>query len=152
MISSIWASNYPTRFTNLNILQRKALRIILGFSRTCRWHSSDLFSKTGVLTIAQINLCQTNEFMYKYTNNMLPQGFPNQFQQISSINPYNIHSAANYRPDFCCTNVRQFCIRYSGPSTWNDTPNSIRSITTLHGFIKNFRKFLQGFNLTPEAH
>ena len=30
---------------------------------------------------------QTNEFVYKYTNNMLPQLFITQFQQISSINP-----------------------------------------------------------------
>ena len=36
---------------------------------------------------------QTNEFVYKYTNNMLPQVFINQFQQISSISPYNIRSA-----------------------------------------------------------
>ena len=46
---------------------------------------------------------QTNEFVYKYTNNiinMLPQVFINQFQQISSINPCNIRSATKYRPDF----------------------------------------------------
>ena len=43
---------------------------------------------------------QTNEFVYKYTNNMLPQVFINQFQQIYSINPYNIRSATNYRPVF----------------------------------------------------
>jgi len=41
---------------------------------------------------------QTNEFVCKYTNNMLPQVFINQFQQISSINPYNIRSAI--RPVF----------------------------------------------------
>jgi len=54
--------------------------------------------------------------------------FINQLQQISSINPCNIHCENNYRPVFGRTNVRQFCIRYSGPSTWNVTPDSIRSI------------------------
>jgi len=45
---------------------------------------------------------QTNEFVYKFTNNrpMLPQVFISQFQQISSINPYNIRTAAKSRPDF----------------------------------------------------
>jgi len=49
--------------------------------------------------------------MYKYTNCVLPKLFINQFQKISSINPYNIRTATNYRPVFCRTNVRQFCIR-----------------------------------------
>jgi len=75
----IWPSNYPSRLINLNILQRKALHAILGFSWTYQWHSSDLFSTTG-LTMTQTNFCQTNEFMY--TNNVLPQVFINQFQQI----------------------------------------------------------------------
>jgi len=43
---------------------------------------------------------QTNEFVYKYTNNMLPQVLINQFQQISSISPYNIRSATKSRPVF----------------------------------------------------
>ena len=43
---------------------------------------------------------QTNEFVYKYTNNMLPHFFINQFKQISSINSYNIRSATKYRPVF----------------------------------------------------
>ena len=43
---------------------------------------------------------QTNEFVYTYTNNMLLQVLINKFQQISSINPYNIHSATKYRPVF----------------------------------------------------
>jgi len=43
---------------------------------------------------------QTDEFVYKFT--MLSQVFINQFQQISSINPYrpNIRSAAKPRPVF----------------------------------------------------
>jgi len=43
---------------------------------------------------------QTNEFVYKFTNNVLPQVFISQFQQISSINPYNNRSAAKSKPDF----------------------------------------------------
>jgi len=46
---------------------------------------------------------KTNEFVYKYTNNiinMLPQVFINQFQQIYCINPYNIRSATKYIPVF----------------------------------------------------
>ena len=54
---------------------------------------------------------------HKYTDNMFPQVFINQFQQISSINPYNIRSAIMSRPVFCRINVKKFCIRYSGVGT-----------------------------------
>ena len=87
--AGLYTSNYPSRLANLNILQRNALRtchlsilqrnslrtILVGlFSRTYRLAQQDL---VHVVTIAQINLCQTNEFVYKYTNNMLPHVFIN---------------------------------------------------------------------------
>src|SRR6218665_1792113 len=108
-------------------------------NRRCDWRRRVVFAEMKVAEMCAPNSTDTQVVI-------------TQFQQTSSINPYNIRFATNYRSVFCHTNVRQFCIRYSGPSTWNDTPDSMRSITTLHGFIKNFRKFLQGFNLTPEAH
>jgi len=53
---------------------------------------------------------QTDEFVYKFT--MLPQVFINQFQQISSINPYNIRSAAKSRPVFFVVLMfKKFCVR-----------------------------------------
>src|SRR6218665_2774026 len=40
---------------------------------------------------------------------------------------------------FCRINVKQVFVRYLGPTTWNDTPGSIRSIMTLQNFKRNYR-------------
>ena len=101
---------------------------------------------------------QTNEFVYKYTNNTLPQVFINQYQQISSISPYNIRSATKYRPVFVVLMLNSSELdRLLG--SWDSqsgmigpTPGSIRSVMTLQSFTKNYRNVLQGFNLTLEVH
>ena len=138
----VWASNYPTRIQNLNILHRKAIRTISRTHQRYYIHSADLFRQTGILTLSQINLMQASEFMYKYANNLLPQIFPNQFSQTSCVNPYNARSLGNHRPIFCLTNIRQFSIRYMGAITWNSIPISILSMKTFYGFRKKYRECL----------
>ena len=69
---------------------------------------------------------QTNEFVYRYNNNMLPQVFIDQFQQISSINLYNIRSATTckYGPVFVVLLLNNSALhvdRESGLTIWNDT-------------------------------
>lgn len=93
--------------------------------------------KTDTLTLAQIDLAQTTEFMFKYINN-LPQMFTKQFTQISDINPYNIRSSNNYTSIYCSTNFRQFAIRHMGSITCNDRYHAnIRLMNSLHIFKKS---------------
>ena len=88
---------------------------------------------------------------------MFPQVFINQFQQISSINPYNIRSATKYRPVFVVLMLNNSALdRLLGSRDSQSgmilMHGSIRSVMTLQSFKKNYRNVLQGFNLTLEAH
>ena len=70
----IWSSTYDTHLNGLKILQKKAIRVISkspGYS-----HTGPLFLEYKLLNIRQIKFIQTCEFMYQYTNNLLPPAFP----------------------------------------------------------------------------
>src|SRR6218665_1061597 len=98
-----------------------------------------------------------NSCINLYTNNMLPQVFINQFQQISSINPYNIRSATKYRQVFIVLMLNNSALdRLLGSRDSQSgmmlMHGSIKSVMTLQSFKKNYGNVLQGFNLTIETH
>ena len=67
--SIILASNCPARLKTLEMLQKRALRIIVG----CSYFASaePLFKSANILPVKQLQLYQTAEFMYKYYNHNL---------------------------------------------------------------------------------
>lgn len=141
----IWASNYNSRLQRLQTLQKRAVRIILGFHNRERRSPDNMFNIANILTVSKINALQVNEFMYKFDNNLLPSCFDDFFIQTSSINPYKTRSIHCYRPIYCRTNTRQFAIRYVGPITWNMTPIDIRSSRTTKIFKNKYKIYL--FNI-----
>jgi hypothetical protein len=81
----IWSSTYPTHLSTLNILQKKAIRIIT--KSPFNSHTKPLFANLKIFKIEQLRFIQTGEFMFKYVNNMLPIAFLSFFY-LSIISYY----------------------------------------------------------------
>jgi len=125
----VWASTYSTRLTRLNKLQRRAMRVIAGTRHSMP--TDEIFKMYRVLSIEQIRIFQTSEFMFKYFHNQLPRVFNNYFTTTSILNPYPVRSAANVRVAVARTNSRMFSIKCVGSRTWNDIPLTIRNLTNI---------------------
>ena len=124
----VWASNYTSVLTPLVTLQKRALRIVTKSEYNC--HTAQLFTLHRILSLEQIRLMQTGEFMYRFKQGLLPTTFIDYFRTGSAIHSYNTRTASNYRTIFAHTNTRIFSIKISGPTVWNSLPSFIINAPT----------------------
>ena len=78
-----------------------------------------LLEKLRALNIYQINIYQTLLFMYKIKNNLAPNIFKNNFQDISHKYPTR-HSAHNFQQLKTISKTTSFSISNRGPFLWNN--------------------------------
>lgn len=147
--SIVWASNYIHRLHKLNLLLKRAIRVIA--RAPIRSHTSQLFAINKILKIDQINILQTSEFMYKYSNKLLPPVFDNYFTITSDTHSYSTRQVELYRGVFSRTNTRLFALRSMGPSTWNNIPISIRHLPNLKQFKKSLFTHLINNQLSVQS-
>ena len=132
----IWASNYPGRLKPLEVLQKRIVRIICNADRLAS--TSSLFKQLNLLKLQDINILQIAQFMYKYHHCLLPTEFNDYFVLNSNVHEHNTRSSATnkYHLPSIKTNIRKFSIKFSGPTTWNNTSNHITSAASLAIFKK----------------
>jgi len=137
----IWASEINcTKLNKINILQKKAIRIICNLNFTA--HAAPSFKKLNLLLIADIAKLQLGEFMYKFSYKLLPDVFSNYFTLNSNIHKYNTRQAKNLHQLPINTSLRKFSINVSGPKLWNILPKEIKSISSLSKFKYAFTTIL----------
>ena len=66
----LWGNTYKTYIHKLEVLQRKAIRVITNSKYNTS--SSQLFKKTKILKLGDIYNTQISMFMYDYTTSTLP--------------------------------------------------------------------------------
>ena len=126
----IWTSTYDTHLLKLNILQKKAIRIIT--KSPINTHTASLYSQLNLLKISQIKFVQTSIFMYQYANNLLPQAFASYFKP--NLLDRAIRNNRVYISIFARTNTRKFSIKHQGPLIWNSIPECVRVAMSLASF------------------
>src|SRR5688572_18913713 len=126
----VWTSTYDTHLLKLNILQKKAIRIIT--KSPINTHTDPLYLQLNLLKISQIKFLQTSIFMYQYDNNLLPQAFSAYFKP--NLLDRAIRNKRVYISIFARTNTRQFSIKYQGPLIWNSIPECVRAAMSLASF------------------
>ena len=147
----IWASTYNTHLHQLNVLQKRIIRII--FLLTPLSSTVSAFTNNSLLNISQIHNLQTALFMFSYDFNSLPKIFPGFF--ISSNN-YNIPShflrnVHEYSPSFSKSTLKLFSIQCYGPTLYSSIPSSIKDLIQLNTcpfnllyllFKKSYKQYL----------
>jgi hypothetical protein len=127
----IWASNYPGRLKQLEVLQKRIVRIICNTDRLAS--TSSLFKQLNLLKFQDINILQIAQFMYKFHHCLLPKVFHDYFVLNSNVHEHYTRSSAKnkYHLPSIKTNIRKFSIKFSGPTIWNNISNHITSVTSL---------------------
>ena len=135
--SSIWADGNNC---NLDIIHRKQKRII----RLCTNsgfldHTAPLFARLKTLNIYDLHKLSVASFMYKFTNNLLPNNFTTFFVTVNSIHNYGTRSSDLYRPHNFVSNLAMNTIRRQGPKLWNNIDSVTRNSLS-HNIFKSVYK------------
>ena len=137
----VWACNSTNKLNSIIVLQKRAVRNIAK-AESCA-HSSPLFKKLDLLKVSDICCFQTALFMFKFSQFQLPCKFNDYFSHVSSVHHYvTRNSTLAFMLPFCRTSIRQKCIRYQGPSTWNNLPSDIKLVDSIAAFKKLYRQYL----------
>ena len=133
----IWSNNRITRLYRLNILQKRAIRVV----NKCGYlaHTQPLFAKSRQLTLIDLNKLCTAVVMYRFHSNDLPGHFHNYFTFNSSIHEHLTRSHNKLHIPYARTVTLSCQLRIAGPKLWNNIDPTIK-ITSLH-----LRKFKQVF-------
>ena len=135
----IWTATYPSHLATLQILQKKALRIITNSSYNT--HTKPLFYNLNLLNIKQIKHVQICELMYRYEKNLLPLAFVSFFTPTTQT--IQTRSKRSFLCPYARTNIRKFSIGYQGPLIWNNLPSCIKNATGFPQFKKLTRAYIQ---------
>ena len=82
-----WGKAAKSHFHKLSILQNKILRACLFCPR--RYETNLLYSRFRVLKLDDMIKMEFAKFIFKYSNNMLPNSFNNYFIKLKNIHNYN---------------------------------------------------------------
>ena len=135
-----WGSTYPTNLNRLFLLQKRAVRIITKASFDA--HTDPIFKELNLLKLHQIYSFQLGTFMFLYKKNSLPQSFTTFFPVVNQIHNYNTRTAASFYIPSCRTKIRQFSIKYQGPTFFNKLNSDICESSSLSRFKSKLKTYL----------
>ena len=127
-----WTSPNSTKLDTIFKLQKKAMRIIN--NSNYHSHTKQIFLNFKTLNIFDINKLQTALFMYRFTNNTLPNSFSNFLTKHSDIHNYNTRHAQHYVATSPSTNQIKYSIKVSGPKIWNSLITKSAKCKTIVSF------------------
>ena len=115
----VWRRAYETHLNRLLTLQNKAVRLIAGVHP--RTHAEPLYTQLNILPVKKMYLYSISFFMYKSSNDMLPELFSNMFTPVNEIHDYETRKSVKhhlYVPFYGKTRSQK-CICFTGPHMWN---------------------------------
>ena len=112
----LWGSTYDTYVNKIFLLQKKAMRIILGVNQ--RTHSEPFFSSLCVLSVSNVFMSNIGLLMYKYNHGLLPN-ILDMFELNSTIHQYYTRQSNLLHVPSCRTELGKRCFRYKAVIIWN---------------------------------
>ena len=136
----IWGATHESYINKLNVLQKKAIRIIS--NAKYNEHTSPLFKKLKLLKLNDIYELHLGKFMYKATHNQLQPALAHYFPLNIEIHNYSTRQAGNPQIKLRRTTKASFQINYKGPVYWQDLPNDIKQSITIKQFTSKLKNNL----------
>ena len=136
----LWANSHVTNIRKLQLLQKKAIRIITSSHYIA--HTEPLFSMTTLLKLDDLYKYQLGIFMHKVTHCQLPQNMSSMFLRTDNIHSHQLRNHNAYYIQQIRTNTRKSTINFSGPKFWNAIPTNLRQLASIHQFKKKFKALL----------
>ena len=92
----LWANSRVTNIRKLQLLQKKAIRIITSSHYIA--HTDPLFSTTKLLKLDDLYKYKLGIFMHKVTHCQLPQNMSSMFLRIDNIHSHQLRNQNAYYP------------------------------------------------------
>ena len=136
----LWANSHVTNVRKLQLLQKKAIRIITSSHYIA--HTDPLFAMTTLLKLDDLYKYQLGIFMHKVTHCQLPQNMSLMFLRTDNIHSHQLRNQNAYYIQQIRTSTRKATINFSGPKFWNTLPANLRQLVSIHQFKKKFKALL----------
>ena len=145
----IWGFTFPSFVYKIEILQKKAVRIIDGQHRLA--HADPIFHKLSLLKVHDIAKQQLMLLMHRKLCSDAPKAFDDLFV-LSNQNVFGTRQRKHFHEPFCKKHYRTRVCTWVGPRIWNNviSPNySLENIRELSKFsMKKITKkyFISGYS------
>ena len=136
----LWANSHVTDIRKLQLLQKKAIRIITSSHYIA--HTDPLFSTKQLLKLDDLYKYQLGIFMHKVTHCQLPQHMSSMFLRTDNIHSHQLRNQNAYYIQQIRTNTRKSTINFSGPKFWNTLSANLQQLVSIHQFKKKFKALL----------
>lgn len=140
--NAIWGNSHQKYIRKLEVLQKKAVRIISG--STYNSHSLPLFKALNILKLRDLNDQQALTFMYRFTNNQLPRCLSDVFQYLPQNTCYATrHSADPILPPYRSDLLKR-SLFYRGPYLWRNLDGHLKFTTSLRSMKRAWQRVTIG--------
>ena len=130
----LWANSHVTNIRKLQLLQKKAIRIITSSHYIA--HTEPLFSMTKLLKLDDLYKYQLGIFMHKVTHCQLPQNMSSMFLRTDNIHSHQLRNHNAYYIQQIRTNTRKSTIRLHLLYFSIKSLESLSGITNIGFYIK----------------
>ena len=125
----IWGGTFSTHLQPVRVMQKKILRLI-NF-QPYNSHSSPFFKKCNILKLDDLHLFKKSVYMFIRGD-----------AEFTRQHNYDTRFRNNLIPAFHRLTSSQRSITYTGPTTWNILPDSLKNIENLVSFKRNLKNYL----------
>ena len=142
-----WNSTSKQHLHRLNVLQKKAIRIIT--SAQYNAPSAPLFQRENILPLDKIYSLELHKLMYKFNHNLLPTPNPEVF---SVAPPTHTYATRHRQTNPMGSRMHRHHLSHksfvhTGPQLWNRLSLETKNINTLKTFCKRIKSsLLQSLN------
>ena len=140
----IWGFTSQLNLKRIYILQKRAIRIVTHSQYLCP--TKPLFVKTKILSIYDMILLNTGNFMFSCYHSDLPQSFRSYFNLNKMVHIYDTRNKNNFHPPLMRTEGTKLTIFYEGPVLWNKLPANIKACKSLKHFKSSYKQVLLDMN------
>lgn len=139
----LWGSAAKTQVKCLEILQKRAVRIICNVKNN--EHTEPLFKRLGILRFTDLHLCQTGIFMYRFMNNNLPHNLLRMFTRNTNVYDHNTRLRGGIHINKHTVDIvfKSFICR--GPKLWRQIPDEVKSASSIKAFASRLKRHLTSF-------
>ena len=131
----VWGNAYSTYLSKLLRLQKRAVRIVE--NTDFRAPTSCIFKRLQILKCRSIHKYQIGQFIYKFTEKMLPPMFSYLFIVRSSIHNHNTRISNNYSTWKFDIDLTKRSLRHDGIKFWNELIPQEQSVQNRPNLKKN---------------
>ena len=138
----VWGSRYDEHVNRLEILQKRAARMIL--NANFYTPSSELFKRLNLLPFQKRVMYFRCIFIFKCINDLSSDFFKDTFLDVSLSHSFNTRysTRGNLILPKCNTEYLKKSFIYSAINQWNLLPNHLKAMESIFSFKSNLKQYL----------